>query len=147
MKVKAILKLSLMVVSFSLIIFGGIYGTGCSNKDEIISWVFPWSSDENLRGLADSDYDIFLARSTDSGTTWSAVQTLNSDANTDSGDEWGPRAITDGNGNWVAVWGSDENPDDTDGTDEDIFVSFSTDDGETWSTVQTLNTNVDTAEF
>jgi hypothetical protein len=40
---------------------------------------------------------------------------------------------------WVVAWLSDEN---LAGTDYDIFVSRSTDNGVIWSAVQTLNSNV-----
>ena len=48
----------------------------------------------------------------------------------------------DGAGNWVAVWFSDEYlVGGTAGTDFDIFVSTSTDNGGTWSNPALLNTN------
>ena len=105
------------------------------------NWVAVWDSSEDLNGAGSTEPDIFTSRSTDDGVTWSAVQVLNSNAATDSGNDYIPKVSTDGNGNWVVVWYSDENLGDTAGTDEDIFVSRSSDNGVTWSAVQTLNSN------
>ena len=143
MKRTSIMKLSLVLISLSLIIIWGLCGTGCGDSEKVIAWVVLWNSNENLGGSAGTDWDIFMTRSTDSGATWSDVQTLNLDANTDSGEDWEPRAVTDGNGNWVAVWWSEENPADPDGTDSDVFVSHSADNGASWSAAQTLNSNAD----
>ena len=132
------MKLSLVLISLSLIFIFSSCGT---DGDGLKTLVVVWVSDENLGGTAGTDFDIFMTRSTDSGSTWSDVQTLNSDANTDSQGDLEPQVATDGDGNWVAVWSSAENPADPDGTDSDIFVSRSTDDGVTWSAAQTLNSN------
>ena len=48
---------------------------------------------------------------------------------------------TDGAGNWVAVWFSNENLGGTAGTDNDIFVATSSNNGGTWSAPALLNTN------
>ena len=141
MKRTSITKLSLVIISLSLIIIWSLCGTGCGDSEKVIAWVVVWNSNEDLENSADTDFDIFITRSTDSGATWSAVQTLNSDATTDSGDDWEPRVIINGNGNWVAVWWSNDDLGTTVGTDYDIFVSRSTDNGASWSAVQTLNSN------
>ena len=52
-----------------------------------------------------------------------AVATLNTNADSDSGGDYGPRVSTNGSGNWVAVWYSGENLGGTAGADGDIFVS------------------------
>jgi hypothetical protein len=44
---------------------------------------------------------------------------------------------------WIAAWQSREDLNDA-GTDSDIFVSRSTDDGVSWSTSQALNSNATT---
>ena len=51
---------------------------------------------------------------------------------------------SDGAGAWVAVWFSDENLGGTIGTDDDILVSRSSDDGATWTVPVALNTNAGT---
>ena len=134
------MKLSLAVISISMIVVFSACDSGGETR-KFNTWIVLWNSNENLNNAAGTDFDIFMTRSTDSGATWGAVQTINSDANTDSGQEWAPRVIPDGYGNWVAVWWSDDNPGDPGGNDFDIFVSHSTDDGITWSAEQTLNSN------
>ena len=108
------------------------------------NWVAVWWSSENLGGTAGTDNDIFVSRSTDNGVSWSAAETLNSNADTDAGSDIRPHITTDGAGNWVAVWWSDEDLGGTAGTDNDIFFSRSADNGVSWSAVATLNTNAET---
>ena len=103
-----------------------------------------WESYEDLGGTAGTDWDILVSCSADNGITWSAVATLSTNADADLGDDRQPQVTTDGSGNWVATWYSDENLGGTAGADSDIFVSRSTDNGATWSAVATLNTNADT---
>jgi len=71
----------------------------------------------------------------------SAPGPLNSNATSDSGADESPRLATDGLGNWVAVWHSTDTLSFTIGTDADILVSRSADDGVTWSSPSALNTN------
>ncbi|MFP6605804.1 MAG: sialidase family protein, partial [Myxococcota bacterium] len=66
---------------------------------------------------------------------------LNTNGNSDSGADTGPKIATDGGGNWVAVWESLEDLDGTAGPDWDIFVAASADAGETWTAPALLNTN------
>ena len=108
------------------------------------NWVAVWGSRENLGGTIGTDMDILVSRSTDAGGTWTAPTTLNSNAETDSGDDFVPQVTTDGAGNWVAVWHSDASLGGTIGTDYDIFVSRSTDAGGTWTAPAPLNTNAGT---
>ncbi len=66
-------------------------------------------------------------------------QPLNSDA---ADDEWAdthPQLATDMQGNWVAVWRGWDYPD-----DPEIRFSRSTDDGNTWTAPEFLNTNAGT---
>ena len=80
--------------------------------------------------------------------TWSAPAALNTNATTDTGLDgfiFGPPQVTtDGAGSWVAVWMSQENLGGTIGTDNDILVARSTDNGATWSAPAALNTNATT---
>ena len=70
------------------------------------------------------DEDILAARSTDNGATWTDPATLNTNAATDSGDDHCPQVTTDGLGNWVAVWHSNEpNVGSGIGTDKDILYA------------------------
>jgi hypothetical protein len=84
-------------------------------------WVATWNSTETLGGLIGTDYDIFFARSSDLGTSWSPGETLNSNAATDAGDDVAPQIETDGNGNWLSVWQSGDDLGATIGADEDIL--------------------------
>jgi Neuraminidase (sialidase) len=144
MKGKLIKQVSLAVVSLTLILGFSLCSTGGDGDGDNVMWVSVWTSVEDLGGTAGTDYDIFFSRSTDNGVTWSAVQTLNSNANTDTGIDSMPNVIADGKSNWIAMWYSDEDLGGAAGTDRDIFFSRSNDNGATWSAVQTLNSNANT---
>jgi hypothetical protein len=107
-------------------------------------WVAVWTSNDSLGGTIGTDYDILVARSTDNGATWTASAALNANAATDSGDDFSPEVTTDGGGHWLAVWQSNENLGGTIGTDWDILVARSTDNGATWTAPAALNTNAAT---
>ncbi|GAG40277.1 unnamed protein product, partial [marine sediment metagenome] len=87
--------------------------------------------------------DILVARSTDNGATWTDPAALNTNAASDSKSDDRPQVTTDGKGNWVAVWDSTENLGGI-GTDYDILVARSTDNGATWTDPAPLNTNAAT---
>jgi len=89
------------------------------------NWVAVWQSYDTLGGTVGSDYDIFVSRSTNNGSTWSPVVTLNTNAGSDAGADWDPQVTTDGAGNWVAVWQSTDTLSGTVGSDDDVFVSLS----------------------
>ena len=109
------------------------------------TWILVWDSDATLGGTIGSDLDIFFARSTDAGATWSAQAALDfATASTDTGNDANPDIATDGTGAWTVVWDTDENLDGTSGTDFDLGVSRSTDDGLTWSVSTALNADAST---
>src|SRR3990172_2549625 len=108
------------------------------------NWVAVWDSDDDLGGTIGADKDILVSRSTSNGATWTAPAALNTNAATDSGGDFSPQVTTDGTGNWVAVWGSNENVGGTIGTDLDILVSRSTDNGASWTAPAALNSNAGT---
>ncbi|MCP4645667.1 MAG: hypothetical protein GY851_34800, partial [bacterium] len=110
--------------------------------DEAGNWVVVWQSEEDLSG-AGSDDDIFVARSTDNGATWTAPALLDSNATGWFEEDFYPEIATDGAGNWIAVWESSENFSGA-GTDRDILVSRSTDNGATWTASVPLNTTATT---
>jgi hypothetical protein len=102
-----------------------------------------WYPNDDLSGTIDADQDILFARSMDDGVTWSAPAPLNSNAETDSGNDVSPKVTPDGAGNWWAAWESNEDLTGTIDTDPDIVFAHSTDHGVTWSAPAVLNTNAD----
>jgi lipid-binding SYLF domain-containing protein len=109
--------------------------------DEQGTWVAVWRSPNSLGGTIGTDDDILVARSTDDGVTWTAPAALNTNAGSDAGYDVVPQLTTDGRGTWVAVWHSEDSLGGTIGTDWDILVARSTDDGVTWTAPAALNTN------
>jgi len=69
-----------------------------------------------------NDGDVFYARSSDGGASWSTLAALNPDAASDGDTDGWPRVATDGAGNWVAVWEQFDQ----------IRAVRSTDDGVSW---------------
>lgn len=98
------------------------------------NWMVICHTYNTLGGSIGSDYDFVVSRSTNGGVSWSAVSALLPNAAGDSGHDWQIELATDGANTWVAVWNSDEPLVPSIGTDEDVLVSRSTDDGVTWST-------------
>jgi hypothetical protein len=107
------------------------------------TWVTVWFSNEDIGGTG-TDRDIFFSRSADNGLTWGAEQILNTNAASDTGYDWRPVIMTDGDGIWITAWISREDPGGVTGTDSDIFFARSVDNGATWSAPQALNTNAGT---
>jgi Neuraminidase (sialidase) len=107
------------------------------------NWIIVWDSTEPSIGAGiGADSDILYITSSNDGTTWTSPAALNSNAGSDTGDDITPRIITDDGGNWVVVWESTEASVGSGiGADSDILISRSTDNGATWSAVQSLNSN------
>ena len=101
-----------------------------------------WVTNKYL--VNDSVTDLAFARSTDGGQSWSAAQLLSADFAGDTGEHVAPALATDGSGNWVVVWESDDPRADLAlGTDADILFSRSNDDGVTWSAPSAVNDDAD----
>ena len=75
---------------------------------------------------------------------WAAPAALNSNAATDTETDEFPQVTADGAGNWVAVWKSNDSLGGAIGTDFDILVARSTDNGATWTAPAALNSNAAT---
>ncbi len=99
------------------------------------NWVAVWQSFDSLGNTIGLDADILVARSADQGATWSAPAALNSAAVNDAALDRDAEVVSDGVGNWVAIWSS------TESSDSDIFFARSTDAGATWSAQRALDPN------
>ncbi len=98
-----------------------------------------WESLENLSSRsALHDWDIFVARSTDGGATWSKAAAIANYAAVDVGADNNPVVATDGRGNWGAAWQSLGTPGGRLGPDSDILFVRSTDNAKTWSRAAAL---------
>ncbi len=97
-------------------------------------WITIWESLDYYGGF---DFDIVVSQSTDNGVNWSAATTI---YNNSGHDHW-PHLTTDNVGNWLAVWTSEDDLGGTIGTDEDILISLSTNNGTSWTTPAYLNSN------
>jgi hypothetical protein len=87
------------------------------------NWVVTWSSTDDPGGTIETNYDILVVRSTDSGTSWTKPEPLNTNEASDLGEDDRPRVATDGAGDRVAVWRSYDTLGGTIGTDSEILVA------------------------
>ncbi|GEM_PF-843599 len=104
------------------------------------TWIIAWSSEYSLAGSAGNDRDLFFVISNDNGNSWSSPALLNTNANSDAGDDRRPSLINDGQGRWMVAWESNETLGGSQGLDYDIFYSVSLDSGASWSAPSALNT-------
>ena len=110
-------------------------GDGLSDGDEVDTCTTPSLSSPTADGdgFTDGNEVIVGADPNDPNSTlvgFDLLATLNTNAATDSGGEdWFPQVASDGAGNWVAVWYSGDSLGGTIGTDNDILVARSSDDG------------------
>ncbi len=66
---------------------------------------------------------------------------LNNNAASDSHRDAAPCVLTDGRGVWLTVWHSDNDLNGSIGSDQDILLARSTDNGATWTDPAPLNNN------
>jgi len=107
-------------------------------------WLVVWASNDDMDGTTGDDDDLFFSRSTDNGQTWSPAAVLNTNAFTDSRNDEAHHMASDGEGNWIVVWHSEEDLGGTAGTDLDILYSRSIDNGVTWSPPALLHPSAET---
>lgn len=112
----------------------GVDNVASVNTDGSV-WLAAWRS----RGVFGADDDVLYARSTTGGTSWSAPAALNTDAATDSGNDFRPHVAPDGTGRWVAAWHSSGDLGGGVGSDFDIHTARSLDAGVSWSAPASLN--------
>jgi len=107
------------------------------------TWMVVWRSTDTLGSALGSDYDILFTRSIDDGASWSPVAPVSASFATDSGLDTEPTVCSDEAGNWVVAWHSDQNAvaGDTTETDDDVLYSRSTDNGASWTSARTLNSD------
>ena len=106
------------------------------------TWIVVWTGNNDLGGTIGVDDDVLYARSTDDGVTWSAPLALNSYAAGDSSDD-GPDDFLYDNGVWAVIWETQEDVGGI-GTDADVVISRSTDDGLSWSVPAPVNADATT---
>lgn len=107
-------------------------------------WLAVWPSADDLNGTIGTDNDILIARSSDNGNTWTDPVPLNNNAGSDVGSDFSVKLATDGEGNWVAIWSSTDSLNNTIGSDGDILVARSSDNGVTWTDPEPLNNDAAT---
>ncbi len=104
-------------------------------------WILAWHSSQKDGSGGSGDWDILVARSGDGGKSWNEPKPVAANAASDRGDDLSPTVATDGAGNWLIAWSSNETFDGTLGPDRDILFVRSIDGGETWSRPVPLNVN------
>lgn len=109
--------------------------------DNAGNWIAVWETNDPFNNTVGTDYDVFAARSTNNGQSWTTMALLNSNATNDTGNDCAPCVEFGGGGEWVAVWHSNDTLGNTVGSDNDIFVAASSDNGATWSAVKALDPN------
>ena len=106
-------------------------------------WIVVWMSNDTLGGHIGRDQDILVARSDDDGLTWSDPYPLNANAADDEGSDEYPYAETDGQGNWVVSWKSDDELGGAASGKDNIFIARSEDHGASWTPPVPLNSDAE----
>ena len=106
------------------------------------AWLAVWSSTETFHGKYGGDSDIFAARSTDGGVTWTAPTVVNTNAAQDHGFDNTPDVGSTSDGAWLVVWSSGDSMKGRIGIDRDIRIARSVDGGAKWTDSSRLNSQV-----
>jgi hypothetical protein len=97
-------------------------------------WIVAWHS-EGMTNTLGPDHDLLFTRSLDGGTNWASVAVLNSNADSDSGDDDFVSVHVDKRGRWVVGWNSREPAMGS----NNIAFATSFDVGQTWTVAGALN--------
>ena len=84
------------------------------------------------------EYDVVYSYSNDNGVTFSPVDLLDQNDITNSNSDDHIRIATDSNGYWLAIWDTREDLNGLGGSDDDIVYAISTDNGQSFSTPQSI---------
>jgi hypothetical protein len=103
------------------------------STDGLGTWLVVWESRWRMNDTLGPDNDFLFSRSTDNGANWSDAQPLTTSFQGDTGEDRDIELATDGAGHWVAVWESEDDLGGTIGTDVDVLMSRSDDNGQTWT--------------
>lgn len=98
-------------------------------------WVAVWHGYLDVNG----DYDVFVARSTDAGRSWTSPALLAPRSGLGRGGHQFPTIATDGHGTWLATWHSYDSLGGALGLDLDIVAAVSKDGGATWAQPTIVN--------
>ncbi|MBI4559075.1 MAG: carboxypeptidase regulatory-like domain-containing protein [Candidatus Hydrogenedentes bacterium] len=86
------------------------------------AWMAAWQHAE-LAGAKQSDYDIVFSTSRDNGLSWSPMELFNTNGSADFGNDVWAQIDTDGKGNWIGLWFSQDTLDNTIGNDDDLLFA------------------------
>jgi hypothetical protein len=104
------------------------------------TWIAAWTSCEDsgwpLHWVCYGNAAVLYSFSTDTGLNWTGPATISSSL---SSVRRAPQVTTDGLGTWLATWSSSDEQGANSGSDHDIFIARSEDDGMTWSAPECLN--------
>lgn len=107
------------------------------------NWMIVWFSKRDLRGQIGTDRDVLFVRTDTTFGRWKAARPVNTNADTDSGDDRIVQVRTNGIGTWIVAWHSTDTLGGRIGNDRDILYARSVDNGETWSDPYPINRNAD----
>jgi len=91
--------------------------------DRAGNWMAAWNSQVST-AKSGQDADLRVSFSKDDGVTWTTPVLLNKNGYSDGGADLIPAIRTDGLGNWLAVWSSENLLDNSNGSDVDTDIHF-----------------------
>lgn len=111
-----------------------------------VAWIAPGANSLDARGnfgdpARSYNNDLYFSRSLDGGQTWSPRVLIKTNSATDFYDDAQPSIATDGQGHWMVAWLSTDPLSGSLGFDADILMSYSGDNGLTWTPPAPVNTD------